>query len=173
MFQSRNRDAFDFKSTAGSSIHSKSSGLMFQSRNRDAFDFKSRLPLTRHRFGLPFPSFQSRNRDAFDFKYHDVSVNLNTGELFQSRNRDAFDFKRDEGIETDTLLDSFNLVIEMLLISSETLILHWIHSQKFQSRNRDAFDFKRMYLPLRDSARMFQSRNRDAFDFKRRKGAYQ
>ena len=38
---------------------------MFQSRNRDAFDFKTSYKL---RDNLTFDVFQSRNRDAFDFK---------------------------------------------------------------------------------------------------------
>ena len=62
MFQSRNRDAFDFKRTRACACQQRH---LFQSRNRDAFDFKT--------FNAPVPShatmkFQSRNRDAFDFK---------------------------------------------------------------------------------------------------------
>ena len=62
LFQSRNRDAFDFNMPA-KHTHKRASA-MFQSRNRDAFDFNRRqtlIPIDR------YPKFQSRNRDAFDF----------------------------------------------------------------------------------------------------------
>ena len=64
LFQSRNRDAFDFKRFL--SIFARIGPILFQSRNRDAFDFKCQKygRTSGHKYCL----FQSRNRDAFDFK---------------------------------------------------------------------------------------------------------
>ena len=62
--------------------------------------------------------------------------------MFQSRNRDAFDFKSTQRSTRFYLTSSFNLVIEMLLISSPLGSLAREREIEFQSRNRDAFDFK-------------------------------
>ncbi len=43
MFQSRNRDTFDFKKTAAKKLGLEFN-TAFQSRNRDTFDFKARSP---------------------------------------------------------------------------------------------------------------------------------
>ena len=61
--------------------------------------------------------FQSRNRGSFDFKAKEMTVSARLL-LFQSRNRGSFDFKSAfyEGRENNEAL-SFNLVIEVLLIS--------------------------------------------------------
>ena len=62
---------------------------------------------------------------------------------FQSRNRGSFDFKyfRVNRIENSTL--RFNLVIEVLLISSGSDSVRALLCKRlFQSRNRGSFDFK-------------------------------
>ena len=67
----------------------------------------------------------------------------------------------------DRLSRCFNLVIEVLLISSLNLSVTVITPKEFQSRNRGSFDFKEGVTfnnaCLQD---MFQSRNRGSFDFK-------
>ena len=113
--------------------------------------------------------FQSRNRGSFDFKSR-KRANFQTVKAhsqFQSRNRGSFDFKPRGRINKTVSLSSFNLVIEVLLISSGMpnmlTIITW-----FQSRNRGSFDFKcwidgdRAFPCLF----LFQSRNRGSFDFK-------
>ena len=94
--------------------------------------------------------------------------------VFPSRNRDAFSFKLT--IEACGLRANgcFNLVIEMLFLSSHPkscgawCIGHGFNlGITFPSRNRDAFCFKSpddfiYVLP----SEMFPSRNRDAFCFK-------
>ena len=66
-------------------------------------------------------------------------------------------------------LSGFNLVIEVLLISS--LAGQGLSTQeilaKFQSRNRGSFDFKQTFTqPISNPDLPFQSRNRGSFDFK-------
>ena len=112
---------------------------------------------------------------------------------FQSRNRGSFDFKDRGCSATDSGQPCFNLVIEVLLISSqirltrqaacptcfnlviEVLLIssqrdartHATHA-RFQSRNRGSFDFKpNPQLSYQSVSRLFQSRNRGSFDFKR------
>ncbi len=63
-------------------------------------------------------TFQSRNRDAFDFKLPATAASAGCLTTFQSRNRDAFDFKADHYMPEIHEQLGFNLVIEMLLISS-------------------------------------------------------
>ena len=61
----------------------------------------------------------------------------------------------------------FNLVIEVLLISSFIRPIELTAADMFQSRNRGSFDFKK--LRLDDDTELlieFQSRNRGSFDFK-------
>ena len=115
--------------------------ISFQSRNRGSFDFKNRtrLPLIRQRsacFNLVIEvllisreamsiplcqiirKFQSRNRGSFDFKSVRSLPTMSLRVPFQSRNRGSFDFKV---FRLHFLLPSvkrFNLVIEVLLISS-------------------------------------------------------
>ena len=64
--------------------------------------------------------------------------------LFQSRNRGSFDFKVTEKKETQMPTGTrFNLVIEVLLISSSSVLnLSLCQTSAFQSRNRGSFDFK-------------------------------
>ena len=67
----------------------------------------------------------------------------------------------------------FNLVIEILLISSMTGKAGDYLVTEFQSRNRDTFDFKFLKQIWHCFLRQrFQSRNRDTFDFKVFKGRY-
>ena len=74
----------------------------------------------------------------------------------------------------NTLYRCFNLVIEMLLISSPKNLKPYRHRHKFQSRNRDAFDFKTTEATAPNApGNLFQSRNRDAFDFKEKTGLLQ
>ena len=60
---------------------------------------------------------------------------------FQSRNRGSFDFKKRAAKHNEQTRNqvSFNLVIEVLLISSTRYRHFW---NEFQSRNRGSFDFK-------------------------------
>ena len=62
------------------------------------------------------PAFQSRNRGSFDFKANLVGRAWGNI-MFQSRNRGSFDFKRAIAFEHGLEFGSFNLVIEVLLIS--------------------------------------------------------
>ncbi len=88
---------------------------MFQSRNRGSFDFKLIPPFV-SRASI---KFQSRNRGSFDFKFMVVSL------VYQNS-------------------CGFNLVIEVLLISSWTNPSNAFPrgTPMFQSRNRGSFDFK-------------------------------
>ena len=61
--------------------------------------------------------FQSRNRGSFDFKA-DINTEAEKLTAFQSRNRGSFDFKKRCRNGCLPLLKRFNLVIEVLLISS-------------------------------------------------------
>ena len=141
---------------------------LFQSRNRDAFLFKS-CPSKPGKF--THSPFQSRNRDAFLFKstrdvyWHNVVLSM-----FQSRNRDAFLFKSSaHGFRGVDERPRFNLVIEMLFFSrANTGSIQSNGFIMFQSRNRDAFLFKRRHRACGSDygCQWFQSRNRDAFLFK-------
>ncbi len=111
---------------------------------------------------------------------------------FQSRNRGSFDFKWKSAYCVQKWESRFNLVIEVLLISSPFTLTGEVRTDKFQSRNRGSFDFKsvRTYRTSRlhhgcfnlvievllisslesgtavANFGMFQSRNRGSFDFK-------
>ena len=63
--------------------------------------------------------------------------------MFQSRNRGSFDFKSTLGAESTSAGFRFNLVIEVLLISSIMPELIRNFTNLFQSRNRGSFDFKK------------------------------
>ena len=94
---------------------------------------------------LPLTVFQSRNRGSFDFKSSWCSSIQTSQTMFQSRNRGSFDFKQPHRKRQTSISpqQSFNLVIEVLLISSEELrTLIEVLVEKFQSRNRGSFDFK-------------------------------
>ena len=114
----------------------------FQSRNRDTFDFK--IAAWEH-IQDTLPEFQSRNRDTFDFKGNSRTTPDSCQRRFQSRNRDTFDFK--PTVASCGIIDMyrFNLVIEILLISSTyspEMSGRYQFRVRFQSRNRDTFDFK-------------------------------
>ena len=113
-------------------------------------------------------SFQSRNRDAFDFNNIWIHCFRKKTIQFQSRNRDAFDFNQQTRHVSAPSVLGFNLVIEMLLISTTAGNTCVSRIKSFQSRNRDAFDFNLDCLQdflLNLYWVLFQSRNRDAFDF--------
>ena len=61
-FQSRNREAFDFRSI---NVVADDGTDTFQSRNREAFDFRALFFLISV---SQETAFQSRNREAFDFR---------------------------------------------------------------------------------------------------------
>ena len=61
---------------------------------------------------------------------------------FQSRNRGSFDFKCSLSVPSSMTRVSFNLVIEVLLISRFVSSLIAAKRLMFQSRNRGSFDFK-------------------------------
>ena len=88
--------------------------------------------------------------------------------MFQSRNRGSFDFKRSRMRPRKAMNLSFNLVIEVLLISREIHVIEISDlALMFQSRNRGSFDFKGLRMrTLADTDLEFQSRNRGSFDFK-------
>ena len=111
--------------------------------------------------------FQSRNRGSFDFKGKDLSILKGIPLSFQSRNRGSFDFKKDSW-KASNISDvfGFNLVIEVLLISSQITCYLEMFYIKFQSRNRGSFDFKCSSEWSDNGLFMFQSRNRGSFDFK-------
>ena len=70
--------------------------------------------------GVKAQLFQSRNRGSFDFKRSSPPTIGCFAHLFQSRNRGSFDFKKlDDIAKQFELTPSFNLVIEVLLISSK------------------------------------------------------
>ena len=75
MFQSRNREAFDFKYIEQHPELEKA--ILFQSRNREAFDFKCKTWI---HHPVTIGEFQSRNREAFDFKLKPASRVLRISE---------------------------------------------------------------------------------------------
>ena len=62
-------------------------------------------------------TFQSRNRGSFDFKVIKSLPAVPFKTPFQSRNRGSFDFKKSQTEVAILEKSSFNLVIEVLLIS--------------------------------------------------------
>ena len=89
--------------------------LLFRSRNRGSFDFKCIY----NGFDRICYVFRSRNRGSFDFKPAGCYLRQ-VPCLFRSRNRGAFDFKETITRKPTLRIRSFNLVIEVLLISSRT-----------------------------------------------------
>ena len=85
---------------------------------------------------------------------------------FQSRNRDACHFRsnREPGHLHPT--PSFNLAIEMLVISGELDTVLSTAALSFQSRNRDACHFRVAPVWHTTGLELFQSRNRDACHFR-------
>ena len=88
--------------------------------------------------------------------------------LFPSRNRGSFDFKSDRFHQTSMLYRSFNLAIEVLLISRAIIAVGGELLSMFQSRNRGSFGFKVNFDIVFSAAvtGLFQSRNRGSFGFK-------
>ena len=65
--------------------------------------------------------FQSRNRGSFGFK-DSLTVCMNIeADMFQSRNRGSFGFKRTDSEHEHHSTACFNLVIEVLLVSSDEI----------------------------------------------------
>ena len=91
--------------------------FLFQSRNRGSFDFKEGQEQA---VANAIVTFQSRNRGSFNFRKARSPMSLWIPHKFQSRNRGSFDFKVTTTNSTSFLnpLKSFNLAIEVLLISS-------------------------------------------------------
>ena len=113
----------------------------FQSRNRGSFGFKKQETWT---IIMAYATFQSRNRGSFGFKYThpsgSSSVELTSG--FQSRNRGSFGFKQQVQRLRVMWVCCFNLVIEVLLVSSTSDRAVGCLMAQFQSRNRGSFGFK-------------------------------
>ena len=86
--------------------------------------------------------FQSRNRGSFHFK----SLLVQSEPLpfrFQSRNRGSFHFKAQGFARCCSFPSNFNLVIEVLFISSlKRRTMNPNRFFLFQSRNRGSFHFK-------------------------------
>ena len=72
----------------------------------------------KHTYRVAQTMFQSRNRGSFDFKAGHVVRYGSLLPWFQSRNRGSFDFKKKRVRYGRSMASSFNLVIEVLLISS-------------------------------------------------------
>ncbi len=69
--------------------------------------------------------FQSRNRETFDSNQALSGANTQAFAMFQSRNRETFDSNNSRAVPFVAYTDSFNLVIEKLLIPTlETLRTH-------------------------------------------------
>ena len=139
-FQSRNRGSFDFKPKFKHDYPLPVT-REFQSRNRGSFDFKLAEACGCHPSEL---LFQSRNRGSFDFKGGSQTMTYPFPYKFQSRNRGSFDFKTASSSAGYPRHQSFNLVIEVLLISSCGRFKPRAPRERsqFQSRNRGSFDFK-------------------------------
>ena len=99
-----------------------------------------------------------------------TAISNDPSSVFQSRNRGSFDFKPRVPCPSGTYGHlSFNLVIEVLLISRQIVSPSEQPPEfLFQSRNRGSFDFKFMVFlhAITQLALEFQSRNRGSFDFK-------
>ena len=89
--------------------------------------------------------------------------------LFQSRNRESFGFYAMYTPVTADALKSFNLVIESLLVSTQSSKhTHQISPVMFQSRNRESFGFYNAWMQsMKVFHGEFQSRNRESFGFYR------
>ena len=88
----------------------------------------------------PESEFQSRNRGSYRFK----DALDNEGHplvLFQSRNRGSYRFKLSRQTQ-QTRTISFNLVIEVLIVSREPARPNSNRALLFQSRNRGSYRFK-------------------------------
>ena len=137
--------------------------------------------------------FQSRNRDAYHFRSTGVKLNANIGSIsfnlaiemliisgpdvftprlditsFQSRNRDAYHFRIDKPSSPSHNNDSFNLAIEMLVISGRRYPARQVIIRVSISQSR-CLSFQDAGQGIESSEHFeFQSRNRDACHFRRR-----
>ena len=135
-FQSRNRDAFQFRSIPKPiAFRSLSS---FQSRNRDAFQFRisslnARAPARNGCFNLAIEMLFSSGRQLTRRRAVKEGFNLAIEMLFSSGGmlRAGVDFSH-----------GFNLAIEMLFSSGILTLTFRFPFRRFQSRNRDAFQFR-------------------------------
>ena len=111
--------------------------------------------------------FQSRNRDACHFRPI-LELPAAADGQFQSRNRDACHFRIPSRCCIYYIISSFNLAIEMLVISGSPVRASITAQQAlFQSRNRDACHFRpRLGKQAYRCLFQFQSRNRDACHFR-------
>ena len=141
--------------------------IEFQSRNRESCLFKSYRECDNW---APGKRFQSRNRESCLFKWDPAGkrTDLSQPWKFQSRNRESCLFKLSvESFLQRFVDDSFNLVIENLVFSSQIQEPQQLFIWMFQSRNRESclFKWKRKAIPQWKTV-AFQSRNRESCLFK-------
>ena len=92
---------------------------------------------------LRSPEQLFRNRGSFGFKRTAFGHgDPNEQRVFSSRNRGSFGFKYPSSPAWKLIIRRFNLVIEVLLISSLLFVPRRACYILFQSRNQDSFDFK-------------------------------
>ncbi len=140
LFQSRYREAWRFKMIF---VCSMSDLFQFQSRNREACRFKSE--------GVPPVSWWEKvsisESRGLSFQVLDIDIAMRWIHFpFPSRYREACRFKQIRRIFTSVLMSCFDLVIERLVVSSETVHIIVLEAEAFQSRNREACRFKTEYL---------------------------
>ena len=164
---------------------------MFQSRNRDAFQFGR--PYCAITALQPFsvsisqsrccscqggkPSISGDRNGRFNlaiemlFMSGTYNGRVATYEIqgFQSRNRDAFQFMCRGNPRTHRLLFSVS-ISQSRCFSFQVMLQQLLGHQRiqFQSRNREAFQFRLSELIESGERTVFQSRNRDAFQFRPR-----
>ena len=93
-----------------------------------------------HTASFALSTFQSRNRETFDSNLNVISVRHNEFIKFQSRNRETFDSNAENVTSHGSAGESFNLVIEKLLIPTTFHACIGNSIRLFQSRNRETFD---------------------------------
>ena len=91
--------------------------------------------------------FQSRNRGTCRFKLENYGQTFHVV-LFQSRNRGTCRFKPMNLSSRAYRLTSFNLVIEVLVVSRRVEHGQHTHCLSFQSRNRGTCRFKSTHIHL-------------------------
>ena len=88
--------------------------LQFQSRNRGTFGFKHGFA----RLSEPVPCVSISESRCFWFQVMEHNIEIRITVQFQSRNRGTFGFKWITYGQDQELYIGFNLVIEVLLVSS-------------------------------------------------------
>ena len=160
LFQSRNRDAFHFRSGAATAAWTSPSSfnlaieMLFISGHLTAYRFCSvrrvsisqsrcfSFQVTRRCWRCALSLFQSRNRDAFHFRFGHTCIGVGVCQSFNLAIEMLF-ISGNSPREMPVVSRCFNLAIEMLFISG-----NYCHRQseyddsRFQSRNRDAFHFR-------------------------------